>query len=618
MSATGIKTTDVLADRPSRHWVHILRDAYHLFMAAADSYAKRRLVLAFAIVVVSSLFATAMPVVLKAAIDALTNNGPRASERAGYDSLLYFGPAALVVMYALGQGLSRILNELRIYAHGKSEQRLRRHIGLHLFEHLVRLPLRFHMERKTGAIGETAEQGIRGYQLLLMHATFTILPVVIELLAVVAVLLHFGHAKYILVIALAAVAYTVAFHRGAIAIGSSSRMQSKCHIDSHAVLTDSLLNYETIKYFDAEPVVARRYDAALGNTERAWGTFYTSRLINGVAISSIFALSLGTALYLATHDVMRGTMTVGDFVLVNAYVLRLVQPLELIGFAVRDTSQGLAFLQSLLDLLGEAPEKDAKRIVPGEEPAQSQLTFEHVSFRYRADTPILRDVSFTVPAGSTVALVGASGSGKTSIIRLLFRLYEPNAGRILLDDRSIDELPLSYLRRAIAVVPQDTVLFHDTIANNIAFGRSGASRAEVEEVARLAHLDELIGKLPEGYETVVGERGLKLSGGERQRVAIARAALKQPRIYIFDEATSSLDTRTEREILRNLNEVAARSTTLVIAHRLSTVVQADQILVLDRGAIIERGTHDELLSLNGTYAALWRAQRSDSALQVVW
>lgn len=593
-----------------------LQKAYRLFGAAADSVIKRLLLLALAAVGVGAVLAALTPVALKEAVDALTGDASGASTSdLGHSAI--FGSAALVAGYAIGQFLTRFCAEIRQYAHGQAEQRLRRRISTWLFDHLVHLPMHFHLDRKTGAIGEIAEQGIRGYQLVLTHATLTILPVVVESVAVTAVLIHFGHSVYILIIGIASIAYVIAFHRGALDIRASSQMLSKSVIDAHAVLTDSLLNYETIKYFDAEPVVSKRYDTALGSMESAWRTFYRKRFKNGFAIAIIFATSLGTSLYFAAGDVMGEAMTVGDFVLVNAYVIRLVQPLELLGFAVRDVAQGIAFLQSLLDLVQVSREPNTTASEMGQQHGRSQLRFEHVSFCYQGDTSVLVDVSFDVPAGSTVALVGASGSGKTSIIRLLFRLYEPNIGRILLDNVSINALSLSALRRAIAIVPQDTVLFHDTIANNIGFGRQEATKEQIEQAARIAHLDELIRKLPDGYNTIVGERGLKLSGGERQRVAIARAALKQPRIYVFDEATSSLDTKTERDILRNLRDVFARCTTLVIAHRLSTVVHADQILVLDKGSIIERGRHDDLLKKNGQYAALWRAQQQDSTFQTI-
>jgi ATP-binding cassette subfamily B protein len=330
-------------------------------------------------------------------------------------------------------------------------------------------------------------------------------------------------------------------------------------------------------------------------------------------VATIFALSLGASLALAAREVARGTMSVGDFVLVNAYVLQIARPLELLGVAARSLSQGIAYLQRMLELFRERPEPSQISASPTPADAGGELVFDELTFSYRPGRKILDAVSFRVPAGKTVAIVGASGSGKSSLVRLLFRLYEPDAGRVLLDGGPIAAMPFEALRQAIAVVPQDTVLFNDTIGRNIAFGRPGCTAEEIERAARLAHLHELIASLPERYDTPVGERGLKLSGGEKQRVAIARAALKRPRIYVFDEATSSLDTRTEREILANLIDLSRLATTLIIAHRLSTVVHADEILVLHRGAIVERGAHAELLELEGAYAAMWRAQQAGHA-----
>lgn len=588
------------ASQASRSNVQTLREAVALFWAVADAYAKRRLLLALALVAGSALLAALAPIALKLAIDALAGNEPGQT---------YLAPVALVAAYVLGQYLVRCSTEVRVLVYGQAEQRVRRHIGRKLFEHLVRLPLRFHLERKTGAMGETAEQGIRGYQLLLTHLVYTILPVTIEFAAVAMVLVHFDYEAYLAILAVASLAYVAVFQHGAADIQEPARTISTAHIDAHAILTDSLLNYETVKYFDAEPVVCHRYDKALSQTESAWGLFFGRRTLNGLLVATIFALSLGVALGVAAHDVMRGAMTIGGFVLVNTYVVRLVQPLEMLGFAVRDVAQGLAFLERMLELLRERTEGDVARLSSSAGATGGELSFAGVSFSYHQDRDILKEVSFHVPAGRTVAVVGVSGSGKSSMIRLLFRLYEPQSGSILLDGVPICEMPLSAVRQAIAVVPQDTVLFHDTIANNIGFGRCGSSRDEIKEAARVAHLHEFILGLPEGYETVVGERGLKLSGGERQRVAIARAALKRPRIFVFDEATSSLDSKTEHEILCNLRDVASRSTTLVIAHRLSTVIHADEILVLNHGVIIERGTHNELRELNGCYAALWQAQQ---------
>ena len=605
MSASGVAPDANPSSRPSRAALQTLREAVQLFWTVADGYAKRRLLLALALVALGALFAALTPIALKLVVDSL------AAPQSG--GALVLAPLALVLAYSLGQYLTRCSTELRMMLHGHAEQRVRRHIGRRLFEHLVRLPLRFHLERKTGAIGETAEQGIRGYQLLLQHCVYTILPVSIELLVVGVVLVHFGHAIYLVILAVSAVAYVVAFYHGAGAVKESAEGVSTSHIEAHAVLTDSLINHETVKYFDAEPVVCHRYDVALGRTESAWRRFFSRRAVNGLMVATIFAVSLGVSLAYAAQDVARGAMTVGDFVLVNAYIVRLVQPLEMLGYAVRDIAQGLAFLGSMLKLFREKREGESSRSPSDARATRGELVFEDVSFSYRQERAILRNVSFTVAAGRTVAVVGVSGSGKSSLIRLLFRLYEPDSGGIVLDGVPVTDMTLSAVRQAIAVVPQDTVLFHDTIANNIGFGRYGSTHPEIEEAARLANLHDFVVGLPEGYETLVGERGLKLSGGERQRVAIARAALKRPRIFVFDEATSSLDSRTEREILRNLVDLSSHSTTLVIAHRLSTIVHADEILVLDRGVIVERGTHDELRARNGHYATLWNAQQTGAA-----
>jgi ABC-type transport system involved in Fe-S cluster assembly fused permease/ATPase subunit len=581
-----------------------LREALQLLWSVADRYAKRRLLLAVALVAAAALLAALTPIALKFAIDALPGSDGAVS---------FLAPVSFVLLYVVGQYLVRAFTELRQLMHGQGEQRVRRHIGQRLFEHLLRLPMRFHLERKTGAMGQTAEQGLRGYQLLLHHLVFTILPVTVEFIAVAVVLVHLDHTAYLVILGLAAIAYVAAFQRGAAEVQGPARSLSIAHIEAHAVLTDSLLNYETVKYFDAEPVVSNRYDRALDKTESAWRQFLRRRATNGLLVATIFACSLAASLVFAAREVARGGMTIGDFVLINSYVVRLVQPLEMLGYAVRDVSQSLAFLQKLLDLFREKTELDPARFAARSDDMRGELAFESVTFSYLDSRPVLQNVSFCVPAGRTIAVVGVSGSGKSSLIRLLFRLYEPNAGRILLDGTPISQLPMSTVRRAIAVVPQDTVLFHDTIASNIGFGRSGASRAEIEDAARIAHLHDFIMQMPEQYETVVGERGLKLSGGERQRVAIARAALKRPRIFVFDEATSSLDSKTEREILRNLLEISSKSTTLVIAHRLSTVVHADEIVVLHEGRIVERGTHNQLRVANGHYAALWQAQQGAPA-----
>jgi ABC-type transport system involved in Fe-S cluster assembly fused permease/ATPase subunit len=583
----------------STHGLESLREALRLFWSAADHYATQRLLLALVLVVTGSLLAAITPLALKLLVDRLST--------AAINDVAVL---QLIILYALGQYLWRCSTDVRTMLHGHAEQRLRRRIGLRLFDHLIRMPMRYLLTQKSGALSETAEQGLRGAQMIVQHLIYTVLPVAIELSTVALVLVQAGHAFYISILGASSVAYVLVFYRWAHAIAESAAQVSSRHIDAHGQLTDALINAESVKYFDAEDSVSQRYDIALGNAELAWRRFFTSYAVNGLIVATIFAISLGTTLACAMRDVTGGTMTVGSFVLVNAYVVRLVQPLELLGFAVRDIAQGLAFLSSMLALLRQRTEADQRGNRQDRSPSRGELIFANVSFGYRNDRPVLRNVSFTVPPGQTVAIVGVSGSGKSSLIRLLFRLYEPDYGRILLDGVPICQMSLSAVRRSFAVVNQDPVLFHDTIAKNIGFGKFGASQPEIEDAARLANLHDAIMSMPERYETIVGERGLKLSGGERQRVAIARAALKRPLIAVFDEATSSLDSRTESEILHNLAALSDQCTTLVIAHRLSTIVHADEILVLHAGVIVERGKHDQLVAQGGHYASLWHAQQT--------
>lgn len=577
-----------------------LKDSVKLFWVVADRYAKRRLLWVMVLACVAAVTAALTPVSLKLAIDSF--DGANGDGR--------YGPVVLITLYVLGQYVTRCLNELHFFAHGQAQGRLERNLGFRLFDHLLHLPMRFHLERRTGAMGQIAEQGINACEQLLHQTIFTLLQVTLQFASVAIVLLHFGYPVYFAILAAAAVGYVVVYERGARDIQEPAHAMSAARIDAQAAMTDNLLNAEAIKCYDAERVVSRRYDGDLARVESAWRSFARQRLITGIGVGTVFALSVGGSLIYAAYGVTQKTMTVGDFVLVNSYILQFVTPLELLGFALREIVRALANLHGLFGVLSQKTEGDAA-IAYDRSPGDccGELTFRNVTFSYGPDRVVLRNVSFHVPAGRALAVVGVSGSGKSSLVRLLFRLYEPNCGEIVLDGVPISQLPLSTVRQAIAVVPQDTVLFNDTIAANIAFGRYGAAQAEIEKAARIANLHDFICRQPAGYETVVGERGLKLSGGERQRVAIARAALKRPRVFVFDEATSSLDSKTERDILRNLNEVSSHSTTLVIAHRLSTVVHADEIVVLHEGKVIERGAHAHLLALNGQYAALWRAQQ---------
>lgn len=579
-----------------------LTAAVSLLWTASDSFTRNRLGLALLFILVSSVLAAVAPVFFKLVVDHFA--GPPAEA-------FYVAPVALIVVYVLSQGLTRAFGELRWLVYGTAEQRIYRRLSRHVFAHVMQLPLGFHLGRKTGALSQTLAQGLYGYRLILNHAVFTVLPVVIQLLTIGAIMIHLYEPLFLAVFGLSILAYAITFTIGARRIIGPSEAVSEATIDANAVLTDSILNYETVKYFNAESHVNGRYDDALARSERQWRLFYTRRTNNGLVIALIFTLSLGATLGLAAHQTARGVMTVGDFVLINTYMLQIIAPLEMLGYAVRDIAQGNAFLAKLLELLRrtpEADEPDGAALPPG---GRGELILDGITFAYQPERPILKDVSLRVPPGRTVAIVGPSGSGKSSLIRLLVRLYEPSQGRILLDGVPITDLALPALRQAVAVVPQDTVLFNDTIAYNIGFGQAESTREEVEQAARLAHIHEFVISQPGGYETVVGERGLKLSGGEKQRVAIARAAMKRPRMFLFDEATSSLDTRTERDILNNLIEVSRGTTTLIIAHRLSTVVHADEIVVLKWGEIVERGSHHALLSRNGVYASMWQAQQRE-------
>jgi ATP-binding cassette subfamily B protein len=472
----------------------------------------------------------------------------------------------------------------------------------------MKLPLRFHLDRKTGALGQTLNNGLLGCRLVISHLLFSVLPVIIEVATMTGILIFLGQPVFLAIIGAALLFYTLAFAEGAVRIARAARGASAAHIDANAVLTDSILNYETVKCFNAEIEVQEQFNAALVRTEGQWKQFYMLKLRNGLLVATIFALSLGTSMVVAAGSVSRGSLSIGEFVLVHTYLLQLVRPVEMIGFALRDIAHGMAFIERMAELLQERPEEGTPERTEDLARGQGELIFDHVSFSYRPEQSVLSDVTFTVPAGKTVAVVGASGSGKSSLVRLLLRFCEPDGGRILLDGAPISEMSVSSLREAVAVVPQDTVLFNDSIAYNIGVGRPGSPAEDIERAAAVAHLHEFIAAQPDGYKTQVGERGLKLSGGEKQRVAIARAALKAPRIFIFDEATSSLDSKTEQRILCNIRDLSRKATTLIIAHRLSTIADADEIVVLDRGRVLERGTHQALVRNDGAYASLWAAQ----------
>lgn len=571
-----------------------------------DVFVRRRLALALGLVLGSSVLVGVSPVLLKMAVDALS--APH------YESL-HFAPAALVIAYSGTLWLAKSSQEGRWLVYGRADQRLQRRISRRLFAHIMALPLRFHLDRKSGALGQTLNNGLLGCRMIVQHLVCSLLPVLIEVVTMTVILLMLGQPIFLTIIVSALICYTGAFAAGAVCLGRTAREASTSNIAANGLLTDNVLNYETVKSFNAEEIVRTRFDTALERTERHWNRFYLQKLGNGLLVATIFLVALATSLVVATRAVSRGDLSVGEFVLVHTYLLQTIRPLEMVGFALRDIAQGSAFIEKMAELLRERPEDPTQAQKSRNVTFEGDLVIDHVSLSYRPGSQVIRDVSFSIPSGHTVAVVGPSGSGKSSLVRLLLRFCEPDSGQILLDNTRISDLPVSQLRDAIALVPQDVALFNESIAYNIEIGRPGCPVKDIERAARIAQLHDFIASLADGYETIVGERGVKLSGGERQRIAIARAILKNPRIFIFDEATSSLDSATEQQIVRNLSDLSQETTTLIVAHRLSTVTKSDEIVVLDNGRVAERGTHSGLLRGSGVYASLWAAQQHQSSFK---
>ncbi len=520
-------------------------------------------------------------------------------------------PIVLLLTYGLLRLGSSAFNELRDVAFARVRHGIMRRISTRTLEHLHRLGLRFHLERQTGAISRDLERGTRSASSLLNYMLFNILPTLVEVLLIAGVLLT-NYNPWFAVITFVTVAIYVAY-TFAITEWRMKYRHRMNTLDSKAnhQAVDSLLNFETVKYFGNEQFEHRRYGETLAEWEDAAVKTQTS--LSSLNIGQAFFIATGVTLImaLASQEVIAGNMTLGDLVLVNAFMLQMFIPLNFLGVVYSQLKHALSDMDSMFRLLNRPPETVDMPGAAALTLGQGGIRFEHVRFGYQPERQILFDVDFEVPPGRKVAVVGHSGAGKSTLSRLLFRFYDVTGGRVLIDGQDVREVTQESLRAAIGIVPQDTVLFNDTIYYNIAYGRPDASRHEVERAARLAHIHEFIDGLPEGYETVVGERGLKLSGGEKQRVAIARTILKDPKILIFDEATSSLDSASEQAILEALREVAAQRTTLVIAHRLSTIIDADAILVMEQGRIIERGTHRELLERGGVYAHMWALQQEE-------
>jgi ATP-binding cassette subfamily B protein len=558
-----------------------------------------RAVVALVFLVAAKLSGVWLPLVLKRLVDRLTPT---------HDVLITV-PLALLFAYGALRFANVLFGELRDVAFGRVSERAQRRAALRVFRHLHSQDLDFHLSRRTGGLARDIERGIDGISFLLRFAIFNIVPTLFELLLVAGIL----WGKYDLRFAAIALASVVVYVSFSVVVTEWRtqflREANALDASANTRAVDSLLNYETVKYFGNEDYEARRYDESLAGWEQAAARNRRSLSTLNAGQALIIAAGLTAMMWLAAARVTQGAMTTGDFVAINAFMMQLFIPLNVLGFVYREVRRALTDMQKMFTLLRDRPKVGSAADAQAIDRGPASIGFRHVSFGYSPARRIIEDVSFEIPAGGKLAVVGASGAGKSTLARLLFRFYDPDAGAIAINGRDIRGLTLESLRALIGVVPQDTVLFNDTIEYNIAYGRPGASRAEVERAARQAHLHHFIAQLPEGYETRVGERGLKVSGGEKQRIAIARALLKDPPILILDEATSSLDSAAEQAILGALHSAEQARTTLAIAHRLSTITDADTIVVLDHGRVVERGTHAELLALRGHYYRLWELQR---------
>src|SRR5450631_1277637 len=570
---------------------------------------KARIIGAMVLLLAAKLATIAVPFTYKWATDALTGQGSAPLAPSDWLVWVFAAPIAMTIAYGGMRIVMAALTQWRDGLFAKVAMHAVRRLAFRTFVHMHELSLRFHLERKTGGLTRVLERGRNAIETIVRMVILQLSPTIIELLLIVGVLMWQFDWRYVLAIMITVAVYmTYTYHATEWRIGIRRRM-NESDTDANVKAIDSLLNYETVKYFSAERREAERYDKSMARYEEASVRAYTSLAVLNAGQAVIFTFGLAAAMVMFAYENQAGTKTVGDFVLINAMMIQLYQPLNFMGMVYREIKQAVTDIELMFSILAREPEiKDA----PGAAPlnvTSGTIRFDNVSFAYEPARPILKGVSFDVAAGHTVAIVGPSGAGKSTISRLLFRFYDLAGGRILIDGQDIARVTQASLRQAIGMVPQDTVLFNDTIRYNIRYGRWEASNNEVEEAARLAQIDGLIRLAPKGYETEVGERGLKLSGGEKQRVAIARTILKAPPILVLDEATSALDSHTEKEIQDALERVSKGRTTLVIAHRLSTIVGADEIIVLDQGEIVERGTHFALLDANGLYASMWNRQR---------
>ncbi len=568
-------------------------------------WVKRRVVLAMAALILSKLVAVATPFLYKGAVDLLSGEAPSAAWMLGA------GAAGLTVAYGLARLMANGFQQLRDAIFARVGQRALRQLALETFTHIHRLSLRYHIGRKTGGLSRVIERGVKGVEFLLRFMLFSIGPLILELTMISVVLFFVFDVWYLVVVVITVALYTAFTFRVTEWRVRIRKEMNDQDTDANQKAIDSLLNFETVKYFSAESREARRYDAAMAGYERAaLKTSYSLAFLN-FGQSFLITTGLVVVMVMAAIGVEQGRLTVGDFVMVNAYMVQITMPLNFLGTVYREIRQALVDMGEMFGLLEQPAEVVDKLGAPALKVSAGAVEFDRVAFDYDARRPILKEVSFRVSQGRTLAIVGPSGSGKSTIGRLLFRFYDVNGGAIRIDGQDIRDITQDSLHRAIGVVPQDTVLFNDTIYYNIAYGKDAASRDEVIAAARAARIHDFIESLPQGYDTQVGERGLKLSGGEKQRVGIARTLLKDPPILLLDEATSALDSETERDIQASLREMGRGRTVISIAHRLSTIADADEIIVLEAGRILERGSHDALLEAGGRYASMWARQQAE-------
>ena len=577
-----------------------LKHLWRFLWPKDDATLRHRVVISSALLIFSKIISVLIPIFYKKAIDVLTHPS----------DLWYYTPLFMVLGYGIVRIFSQFFNELKDIVFAKVAQRAIRRSALSTFNRLHELSLRFHLDRKTGAISRVIERGVRAIDTVLRFSMFNIFPTIFEIAFVCIILFYMYDYEYSLLTIVTLTTY-IAFTIG-ITTWRTKYVRKVNAIDniSNTKAIDSLINYETVKYFNNELHEERRYDESLAKFEKISVKNRVSLALLNIGQGVIIAVGLTAIMIFAANDVQVHKMTVGDFVLVNTYLLQLYLPLNVLGFAYREIKLAIIDMEGMYEILSELPEITNKSGAKDLVITKAELEFSDVHFSYNPNREIIHGLNFIIPSGETVAIVGPSGAGKSTISRLLFRFYDVTSGAIKIDGQDIREVTQSSLRQAIGVVPQDTVLFNDTIFYNILYGNPFANSDEVVEAAKLAKIHDFVLSLPDGYETMVGERGLKLSGGEKQRVAIARTILKKPSIFLFDEATSALDTHTEKEIQKSLREVSKNHTTIIIAHRLSTVIDADEILVLENGRITERGSHKELLAMKGQYATMWKKQLS--------